>query len=186
MCDANVKKCVITNSWFKHMSFKGKRKTNKKQNKHIRNKFTYSNKTTAITTENINKNCKKITFYTQWLQQQLLLKQPRFQNTHQWQQAYCVYILHLLELTPTVLEKIIVFSLFLTGYVKHDLKYSQSCMMVKKTTSNKIYFITNYIWRRFIFSLNAHVSGKCRVIVHYLLLNHVLLSVTTCILFKSL
>lgn len=132
MCDANVKKCVITNSWFKHMSFKGKRKTNKKQNKHIRNKFTYSNKTTAITTENINKNCKKITFYTQWLQQQLLLKQPRFQNTHQWQQAYCVYILHLLEMTPTVLEKIIVFSLFLTGYVKHDLKYSQSCMMVKK------------------------------------------------------
>lgn len=69
-------------------------------------------------------------------------KQPRFQSTHQWQQANCVFFLHWLELFPTVLEKIIVFSLFLTVYVKHDLKYSQSFMMVK-TNSNEMYIIIN-------------------------------------------
>lgn len=71
-----------------------------------------------------------------------MLKQPRFQSTHQWQQAYCVFFLHWLELFPTVLEKIIVFRLFLTVYVKHDLKYSQSFMMVK-TNSSEMYIITN-------------------------------------------
>lgn len=47
---------IITNSWFKNTSFEGKGKEiENKTNKHIRNKNTYNNKTTTITTENSNK-----------------------------------------------------------------------------------------------------------------------------------
>lgn len=56
MCDAIVLNCVIIKKINSKTPFEGKRKRNRKQNKHIRNKYTYSNNATTITTENINNN----------------------------------------------------------------------------------------------------------------------------------
>lgn len=61
MCEANVLNCVIiTNFDLKTRLLKEKGKEiENKTNKHIRNKYTYSNKTATITTENINNSFQK-------------------------------------------------------------------------------------------------------------------------------
>lgn len=133
------------------MKEKGKEIENK-TNKHIRNKYTYSNKTITITTTNINNN----SFQKTYLLYRMITTTAVVKTTtipkHRPMTigVLCLFSSLAWADSYSVGKKIIVFHLFLTVYVKHDLKYSQSFFMVK-TNSNEIYIITNYEFEEDLF-----------------------------------
>lgn len=148
------------------MKEKGKEIENK-TNKHIRNKYTYSNKTTTITATNINNN----SFQKTYLLYRMITTTAVVKTTtipkHRPMTigVLCLFSSLAWADSYSVGKKIIVFHLFLTVYVKHDLKYSQSFFYGKNKFQWNLHHYKLWVWRGFIFSLNAHVSGKCRVIV---------------------
>lgn len=131
------------------------------ENKHIRNKNTYNNKTTTITTENINKN----SFQKTYLIYRMITTTAVVKTTTIPKQrpmatgVLCLFSSLAWADSYRVGKKIIVFSLILTVYVKHDLKYSQSFLIVK-TISKEIYIITNYEFEEDLFFLECPCIGK--------------------------
>lgn len=96
--------------------FEGKRKRNRKQNKHIRNKYTYSNNATTITTENINNNSFQKTYllYTMITTTAVAKTTTIPKHTPMATDELCLFSSLAWADSYRVGKKIIVFSLILT------------------------------------------------------------------------
>lgn len=148
------------------MKEKGKKIENK-TNKHIRNKYTYSNKTITITTTNINNN----SFQKTYLLYRMITTTAVVKTTtipkHRPKTigVLCLFSSLAWADSYSVGKKNHCISFIFNRVCKTWSEIFSKFFYGKNKFQWNLHHYKLWVWRGFIFSLNAHVSGKCRVIV---------------------